>query len=128
MPSPHLLYAQVVKSYRRRRIIGVQHRVVFGTREAIDQILAKRGWTINTAFIERLNLDFRQHVAAIGRRVNTLCKREAGYVSNWLSFRCTIILCCHTPAYGCHCHCPSPPMGWAPSNSGSHGHPQWPPA
>jgi hypothetical protein len=30
------------------------------------------------AFIERLNLDFRQHVAAIGRRVNTLCKHEAG--------------------------------------------------
>src|SRR5262249_33242656 len=29
-------------------------------------------------FAERLNLDFRQHVAAIGRRVNTLCKREAG--------------------------------------------------
>ena len=33
---------------------------------------------INTSFIERLNLDFRQHVAAIGRRVNTLCKHEAG--------------------------------------------------
>jgi len=28
--------------------------------------------------IERLNLDFRQHVAAIGRRVNTLCKHEVG--------------------------------------------------
>jgi hypothetical protein len=26
----------------------------------------------------RLNLDFRQYVAAIGRRVNTLCKHEAG--------------------------------------------------
>ena len=26
----------------------------------------------------RLNLDLRQHVAAIGRRVNTLCKHEAG--------------------------------------------------
>jgi hypothetical protein len=25
-----------------------------------------------------LNLDFRQHIAAIGRRVNTLCKHEAG--------------------------------------------------
>ena len=37
-----------------------------------------RGWKINTAFAERLNLDFRQHVAAIGRRVNTLCKHEAG--------------------------------------------------
>jgi hypothetical protein len=78
MPLPQLLYAQVVKSYRRRRITGVKHRVVFGTRETIDQILAKHGWKINTAFIERLDLDFRQHVAAIGRRVNTLCKHEAG--------------------------------------------------
>jgi hypothetical protein len=47
-------------------------------RETIESMLAKRGWKINTAFIERLNLDFRQHVAAIGRRVNTLCKHEAG--------------------------------------------------
>jgi IS1 family transposase len=78
MPLPQLLYAQVVKSYRRRRLVGVTHRVVFGTREAIERILAKRGWKINTSFIERLNLDFRQHVAAIGRRVNTLCKHEAG--------------------------------------------------
>jgi hypothetical protein len=28
--------------------------------------------------VERLNLEFRQHVAAIGRRVNTLCKHETG--------------------------------------------------
>ncbi|ETX06239.1 MAG: hypothetical protein ETSY2_18295 [Candidatus Entotheonella gemina] len=78
MPLPGLLYAQVVKLYRRRRIAGVKHRVIFGARETIESILAKRGWKINTAFIERLNLDFRQHVAAIGRRVNTLCKHEAG--------------------------------------------------
>ena len=78
MPWPQLLYAQVVKSYRRRRIVGVKHQVVFGMRETIESMLAMRGWKINTAFIERLNLDLRQHVAAIGRRVNTLCKHEAG--------------------------------------------------
>jgi len=78
MPLPELLYAQVVKSYRRRRIVGVQHRVIFGTRLAIEQVLAACGWTINTAFVERLNLDIRQRVAAIGRRVNTLCQGEAG--------------------------------------------------
>jgi IS1 family transposase len=78
MPLPELLYAQVVKSYRRRRLVGVTHRVVFGTRLAIEQILARGGWTINTAFVERLNLDIRQRVAAIGRRVNTLCPGEAG--------------------------------------------------
>jgi IS1 family transposase len=78
MPLPALLYAQVVQSYRRRRIVGVKHRVVFGTQLAIEQVLATCGWTINTAFVERLNLDIRQCVAAIGRRVNTLCQGEAG--------------------------------------------------
>jgi IS1 family transposase len=78
MPLPELLYAQVVKSYRRRRIVGVKHRVVFGTQLAIEQVLARWGWTINTAFIERLNLDIRQCVAAVGRRVNTLCQGAAG--------------------------------------------------
>jgi transposase-like protein/IS1 family transposase len=78
MPLPQLRSAQVVKSYCRRRVVRVKHRVVFGTREAIEQILAQRGWKINTAFAERLNLDLRQHVAAIGRRVNTWCKHEAG--------------------------------------------------
>jgi hypothetical protein len=78
MPLPALLYAQVVKSYRRQRLVGVAHHVVFGTQLAIEQILAKCGWAINTAFVERLNLDIRQRVAAIGRRVNTLCQGEAG--------------------------------------------------
>src|SRR5499433_645506 len=78
MPLPALRYAQVVQSYRRRRLVSVTHRVVFGTQLAIEQVLAACGWTINTAFIERLNLDIRQRVAAVGRRVHTLCRGEEG--------------------------------------------------
>src|SRR5262245_43850141 len=78
MPLPQLLYAQVVKTVRRRRLVRVSHRVVFGTLEAVHQVLAACGWQINTAFVERLNLTIRQHVAAVGRRVSTLCKGEAG--------------------------------------------------
>jgi IS1 family transposase len=78
MPRPGVLYAQVVKQYRRRRLVGRRHRVVFGTLEAVEQVLAACGWHINPAFIERLNLDIRQHVAAVGRRVNTVCKHQAG--------------------------------------------------
>jgi IS1 family transposase len=78
MPLPQLLYAQVVKSYRCRRLARVSHRVVFGTLAAIEQVLAAQGWHINTAFIERVNLTIRQHVAAVGRRVMTLCKDEEG--------------------------------------------------
>jgi IS1 family transposase len=78
LPLPELLYAQVVKSYRRRRLVGVKHRVVFGTLKRVKHVLAACGWQINTAFIERLNLSIRQHVAAVGRRVTTLGKGEDG--------------------------------------------------
>jgi hypothetical protein len=78
MPLPELLYAQVIKTTRRRRLVRVSHRVVFGTFEAVQQVLAACGWQINTSFVERLNLTMRQHVAAIGRRVSTLCKGEEG--------------------------------------------------
>src|SRR5712691_2840587 len=78
MPLPQLRYAQVIKTVRRRRLVRVRHRVVFGTLEAVQQVLAACGWQINTAFIERVNLSIRQHVAAVGRRVSTLCKGEDG--------------------------------------------------
>jgi IS1 family transposase len=78
MPLPQLLYAQVVKTVRRRRLVDVQPRVVFGSLEAVNHLLAPLGWHINTAFVERINLSIRQHVAAVGRRVSTLCKGEDG--------------------------------------------------
>jgi IS1 family transposase len=78
MPLPQLLYAQVIKVTHRRRLVRVSHRVVFGTLAAVEQVLAAQGWHINTAFIERINLTLRQHVAAVGRRVMTLCKGEEG--------------------------------------------------
>src|SRR5215813_5535425 len=78
MPLPQLLYAQVLKTVRRRHLVRVSHRVVFGPLEAVQQVLAACGWQINTAFIERVNLSIRQHVAAVGRRVSTLCKGEEG--------------------------------------------------
>src|SRR5947209_5101782 len=52
MPRPGLLYAQVVKTVRRRRLVAVQHRVVFGSLEAVNHLLAPLGWQINTAFVE----------------------------------------------------------------------------
>src|SRR5262245_15795419 len=78
MPQPELLYAQVVKMYRRRRLVRTRPRVVFGAWDRVMHALAALGWHINTAFIERVNLTIRHHVAAVGRRVMTLCKHEAG--------------------------------------------------
>src|SRR2546422_1075386 len=52
MPVPQLLYAQVLKTVRRRRLVDVKHRVVFGSLEAVNHVLAPLGWHINTAFVE----------------------------------------------------------------------------
>jgi IS1 family transposase len=93
MPLPKLLYAQVVKSYRRRRLVRVSHRVVFGTVEAVQQVLAACGWQINTSFVERLNLTIRQHVAAVGRRVSTLCKGEDGLGQQLSLYHCYYNFC-----------------------------------
>jgi hypothetical protein len=64
MPLPELLYAQVVKSYRRRRIVSVKHRVVFGTQLAIEEVLAQCGWSINTAFVEVRSVGRKEALAS----------------------------------------------------------------
>jgi IS1 family transposase len=78
MPLPGLLYAQVVKKTRRRRIVEIKRHVVIGTQAAVDRVLNVWGWMINTSFVERLNLSLRQRVAPIRRRSATSCKGEEG--------------------------------------------------
>jgi hypothetical protein len=87
LPLPALLYAQVVKAYRRQRLVGGTHRVGVGTQRAIAQVLAACGGTIHTAFIERLTLDIRQRVAAVGRRVHPLCRGEEGLRAQLVVFQ-----------------------------------------
>ena len=65
MPLPQLLYVQTVKTVRRRRLVRVRHRVVFGTLAAIEHVLAPLGWQSNTAFDERINLDICLPIAAV---------------------------------------------------------------
>jgi IS1 family transposase len=50
-PRPGLLYAQVIKTVCRRRLVRVHHRMVFGTLAVVNAGLAKHGWQINTSFI-----------------------------------------------------------------------------
>jgi hypothetical protein len=78
MPLAELLYAQVVKTMRRQRLVAGKHRVIFGTQAAVEQVLAAWGWQINTSFVERLNLSLRQRVAAMRRRSATPCKSADG--------------------------------------------------
>ena len=85
-PSPRwnplaiLHYAQVVKRRINGRVVGVSHKLVYGSIAMVEQILSQSGVNriINTAFIERLNLSIRQHVAALGRKVLSLAKTKLG--------------------------------------------------
>ena len=66
----HLLYAQVVKRYRRHRIIDVHRHVLLGEPEAFRQALVTHGFSgrVQTAFVERLNLTVRRSLASLARR------------------------------------------------------------
>ena len=128
MPLPELLYAQVIKTVRRRRLVRVTHRVIFGTCEAVQQVLAAYGWQINTAFVERINLSLRQHVAAIGRRATTLCKGEDGYSSNWRCIRPTITFACLMSLCASLWRSLSPPRGQAQRGCGGPARRRWRPA
>ena len=125
MPLPQLLYAQVVKTVRRHRLVRVSHRVVFGTLAAIHDVLAPHGWHINTAFVERLNLTIRQHIAAVGRRVSTLCKGEDGLRQQVAVFHCYYNFCLPTRAYARPCPSPSPPTVPARPRRGGPARPPW---
>lgn len=61
--------------------------MVFGTRLAIEQVLARCGWPVNTALVERLHLDLRPRVAAIGRRGHPLGQGAAGGRDQWALFQ-----------------------------------------
>jgi hypothetical protein len=87
MARPGLLYAQVVKRTRRRRIVEVKRPVVLGTKAAVDQVLSACGWQINTSFVERLNLSLRHRVAAIRRRRASSCKSPTGLTQPLVLFQ-----------------------------------------
>jgi transposase-like protein/IS1 family transposase len=86
-----LLYAHVVKRYRRRRIAEVRHQVVRGKPEGYRQALCAQSFSgrIQTAFIERLILTIRRSIAGLARRswsaAHSLSER-ALQVEGWRAF------------------------------------------
>jgi len=68
--AAELIYGQVKKHYRRRRLVRVTQVMRCGTRAALRMALTGLGLSgrLNTAFVERLNLTLRQSIAALARR------------------------------------------------------------
>ena len=68
--AAELIYGQVKKIYRRRKLVRVTHVMRLGTGAALTVALQGLGLSgrLNTAFIERVNLTVRHGVAALARR------------------------------------------------------------
>jgi IS1 family transposase len=118
MPLPQLLYAQVVKTTRRRRLVDVTHRVVFGTVEAVHQVLRPLGWHINTSLVERFNLSLRDVPARCVR-----AKRACG--SSWSYTTPTTTSCYLMPVCGSPWLSLWRPRAMARPSSGGRVHPRW---
>jgi Integrase core domain len=65
-----LMYGQVKKNYRRRKLVRVTPVMRLGTQADLKVALQGLGFSgrLNTAFIERVNLTVRHGVAALARR------------------------------------------------------------
>ena len=65
-----LIYGQVKKCYRRRKLVRVSHVMRLGTQADLSAALQGMGFSgrLNTAFIERVNLTIRHGIAALARR------------------------------------------------------------
>jgi len=68
--GPAALYGQVLKTRRNDRIVKVERRELLGAAWRIEEALrnSEDSSTLNTSFIERLNLTIRQSLAYLSRR------------------------------------------------------------
>jgi transposase-like protein len=75
-PWRHVFIAQVVKRYERRRVVETERRIVDGTPARVETLRRRSqgGGMINTAYIERLNATFREHLAPLARRCRALAR------------------------------------------------------
>jgi len=74
-----LLYGQLVKHYCRRRLVRVERRASLGSLDQLAAALRALGesGTIQTAFVERLNLTVRQAVTPLTRRTWGIAQSSA---------------------------------------------------
>lgn len=65
-----LVYGQLIKSYRRRKLARVERVMRSGSLDTLKAKLQEAGWNgvLQTAFVERVNLTVRRGLAMFARR------------------------------------------------------------
>ena len=72
------LYAQVIKTRRNDRITKVDRRMIIGNKRDFEKALlnSEDSETLNTSFIERLNLTIRQSTSYLTRRTTCFARNQ----------------------------------------------------
>jgi len=77
VPPEDLNYATVHKERKKGRVVSVTTRVVYGRIQDIEALLAPLKHTINTSFVERMNLTLRHLVSRLHRKTLCFSKKRA---------------------------------------------------
>ena len=77
-PDEHLCHAQLVKRSQRRRLTYTVRRMAWGKHGELFAVLVAHGFrrVIQTAYVERLNLTFRQGLAGLARDTWSLMSEQ----------------------------------------------------
>jgi hypothetical protein len=74
------IYGQVIKTRRNNRVIRVERNLTIGTQNQLNAALleSEDSATLNTSFVERMNLTLRQALAYLARRspCHARCERR----------------------------------------------------
>jgi hypothetical protein len=89
---PGVVISQMVKRYEKGRVVGVDKRWVQGTKQTLGPLLSE-GFTLSTAYIERLNATFRARLCCLVRRSRALGRKPARVTCAMYLFGCLYNFC-----------------------------------
>ncbi len=71
---PAVVIGQMLKRYENGRVVGIEQRWVQGSKDTLGALLSE-GFTLSTAYIERLNATFRARLCCLVRRGRALARK-----------------------------------------------------
>lgn len=88
--GPTCVYGQVDKRYKEGRVVRANRRLVLGAPLALEEALSRSedSKTINTSFVERLNLTIRRGLACLQRKTTAVCRSELSLRGQLELLRC----------------------------------------
>jgi IS1 family transposase len=88
--GPTCVHVQGKKRYRKGRVVHTQKKLLIGTEDDLLEAMSRSedSKTINTSYVERLNLTIRRSIACLQRNTNAICRSERSLTEQLELLRC----------------------------------------